>query len=50
VFAILLFGRWRFGWRGRRATGWTLSGFTLLALAYFGSKIVLETILGRHWG
>lgn len=50
VFAILLFGRWRFGWRGRTATSWTLSGFALLALAYFGSKIVLESILGRHWG
>jgi ABC-type uncharacterized transport system permease subunit len=50
VFAILLFGRWRFGWRGRKATRWTLSGFALLGLAYFGSKIVLESILGRHWG
>ena len=50
VFAILLFGRWRFGWRGRTATRWTLSGFALLGLAYFGSKIVLESILGRHWG
>ena len=50
VFAVLLFGRWRFGWRGRTATTWTLSGFALLALAYFGSKIVLESILGRHWG
>ena len=50
VFAILLLGRWRFGWRGRTAMRWTLSGFTLLALAYFGSKIVLEYILGRHWG
>jgi ABC-type uncharacterized transport system permease subunit len=50
VFAILLLGRWRFGWRGRTATGWTLSGFALLGLAYFGSKIVLESILGRHWG
>jgi ABC-type uncharacterized transport system permease subunit len=50
VFAILLFGRWRFGWRGRTATTWTLSGFALLGLAYFGSKIVLESILGRHWG
>ena len=49
VFAILLFGRWRFGWRGRTAASWTLSGFALLALAYFGSKIVLEGILGRHW-
>jgi ABC-type uncharacterized transport system permease subunit len=50
VFAILLLGRWRFGWRGRTATRWTLSGFALLVLAYFGSKIVLESILGRHWG
>ncbi len=50
VFAILLFGRWQFGWRGRTATRWTLSGFALLGLAYFGSKLVLESILGRHWG
>lgn len=50
VFAVLLFGRWRFGWRGRTAASWTVSGFALLALAYFGSKIVLEAILGRHWG
>jgi ABC-type uncharacterized transport system permease subunit len=50
VFAILLFGRWQFGWRGRTAMRWTLSGFGLLGLAYFGSKIVLESILGRHWG
>jgi ABC-type uncharacterized transport system permease subunit len=50
VFAVLLFGRWRFGWRGRTAASWTMSGFALLALAYFGSKIVLESILGRHWG
>jgi ABC-type uncharacterized transport system permease subunit len=50
VFAILLFGRWRFGWRGRTATRWMLSGFSLLGLAYFGSRLVLEVILGRHWG
>lgn len=50
VFAVVLFGRWRFGWRGRVATTWALSGFALLALAYFGNKIVLESILGRHWG
>lgn len=50
VFAVLLFGRWRFGWRGRTSTYWALSGFALLGLAYFGSKIVLESILGRHWG
>lgn len=50
VFAVLLLGRWRFGWRGRTAMRWTLSGFGLLVLAYFGSKLVLESILGRHWG
>jgi ABC-type uncharacterized transport system permease subunit len=49
VFAVLLFGRWRFGWRGRTAVRWTLSGFALLGLAYFGSRFVLES-LGRHWG
>ena len=45
VFAILLWGRWRFGWRGRVAIRWTLSGFAVLLLAYFGSKLVLELIL-----
>jgi ABC-type uncharacterized transport system permease subunit len=47
---VLLIGRWRFGWRGRTALYWTLGSFTLLVLAYFGSKVVLEFILGRHWG
>lgn len=45
VFAGLLVGRYRFGWRGRTAVRWTLSGFALLLLAYFGSKLVLEIIL-----
>lgn len=45
VFAILLWGRWRFGWRGRTAIRWTLGGFIVLMLAYFGSKMVLELIL-----
>ena len=47
VFAVLLIGRWRFGWRGRHAVRWTLAGFSLLALGYFGSKFVVEVILGR---
>lgn len=50
LFGILLAGRTRFGWRGRHTVRWTLIGFFLLALAYFGSKFVLETVLGRHWG
>ncbi|MEX0900249.1 MAG: cytochrome c biogenesis protein CcsA [Gammaproteobacteria bacterium] len=50
LFGILLWGRWRRGWRGRTALRWTLSAFVLLALGYFGSKFVLELILGRHWG
>ncbi len=47
VFATLLFGRWRFGWRGRIAIRWTLGGFVALMLAYFGTKLVLELILQR---
>jgi len=47
LYAILLWGRWRFGWRGRVAIRWTLTGFVLLLLAYFGSKFVLEVILHR---
>lgn len=45
TFAILLFGRLRFGWRGRHAVRWALSGFALLVLGYFGSKFVLEVML-----
>ena len=50
LFGILLIGRTRYGWRGRGAVRWTLWGFGVLILAYFGSKFVLETVLGRHWG
>lgn len=45
VFAILLWGRFKFGWRGKVAIRWTLGGFATLMLAYFGSKAVLEIIL-----
>jgi len=47
VFAILLWGRWRFGWRGRTAIRWTIGGFIFLMLAYFGSKFVLELVLAN---
>jgi ABC-type uncharacterized transport system permease subunit len=46
VFGTLLWGRYRFGWRGQIALVWTLSGFVVLMLAYFGSKVVIELILG----
>jgi len=47
IFTGLLFGRSRYGWRGQTAIQWTLIGFILLLLAYFGSKFVLELILHR---
>lgn len=47
VFGVLLAGRVRYGWRGRRAVRLVLSGMVLLALAYFGSKFVLELVLQR---
>ncbi len=48
VFAILLWGRWKFGWRGKTAIRWTLGGFVSLLFAYLGSKLVLELLLGQH--
>ncbi len=47
IFAALLGGRHVYGWRGRVAVRWTLAGFLMLVLAYIGSKLVLEVILGR---
>jgi ABC-type uncharacterized transport system permease subunit len=47
IFSCLLIGRMRYGWRGQTAIRWTLTGFILLLLAYFGSKLVLEIILHR---
>jgi ABC-type uncharacterized transport system permease subunit len=45
VFGLLLWGRYRFGWRGQKALTWTLVGFVVLMLAYFGSKFVIELLL-----
>ncbi len=45
TLSVLLFGRFQFGWRGRRAIRWTLVSFVFLMLAYFGSKLVVEYIL-----
>lgn len=47
VFATLLIGRQRFGWRGRQAVRWLYAGSALLLLAYVGSRFVLEVLLHR---
>lgn len=47
LFGSLLLGHWLAGWRGVIAVRFTLGGMILLALGYFGSKLVLEIILGR---
>lgn len=50
VFGGLLLGRWRWGWRGRRALRWTMTGFVVLLLAYVGSRFVIEVLLSRGGG
>lgn len=47
VFAVLLLGRWRFGWRGQRAVRMLYAGAALLLLGYVGSRFVLEVLLER---
>ncbi|MCY7315314.1 MAG: cytochrome c biogenesis protein CcsA [Rubrivivax sp.] len=47
VFAALLMGRRRHGWRGHQATRWLYVGAGLLLLAYAGSRFVVEVLLDR---
>ncbi len=47
TFGALLWGRWRYGWRGRVALRWIIAGTVFVFLAYLGSKFVLEVLLGR---
>jgi ABC-type uncharacterized transport system permease subunit len=47
TFGLLLAGRALYGWRGRTALRWTLTGFLMLLLAYVGSRFVLEVVLHR---
>lgn len=49
VFGALLLGRFVAGWRGTHAIKLYFSGFILLCLAYFGTRLVLEQ-LQRSWG
>jgi len=45
VFAVLLWGRHQLGWRGRIAIRFTIAGFLLLLLGFYGSKFALEYVL-----
>jgi ABC-type uncharacterized transport system permease subunit len=45
TYVVFLIGRYMLGWRGTTAVRWTLVGFGLLVLGYFGSKFVLEYLL-----
>ena len=44
---MLMVGRARFGWRGKRAVRVLYIGAGLLLLAYVGSRFVLEVLLER---
>ena len=47
LFSTLLWGHYQLGWRSKTAVRFTLTGFAMLMLAFFGSKLVLELILHR---
>jgi len=47
VLGVLLWGRWRWGWRGRTAVRLLYASATLLLLGYVGSRFVLEVLLHR---
>jgi len=44
VFAVLLIKRFKSGLRGSQAVVWTIVGFVLIQLGYFGTKIVSESL------
>ncbi len=45
AYAILLFGRHFFGWRGRQASIYTIICYSLFLVGYFGPRIVRELII-----
>ncbi len=47
MFGGLLYAHWRVGLRGAEASKWVLGSFSILLLAYIGSRFVLEVILHR---
>ncbi len=46
VFGLVLVGHQKWGWRGKPLVSATVVGSVLLTLAYFGSRIVREVIIG----
>jgi ABC-type uncharacterized transport system permease subunit len=46
VFGALLYGRKRYGWRGRTALNWIMVGSVLLLLAYVGTKLLPDSTFG----
>lgn len=44
VFAALIIKRFRQGLRGSQAVFWIISGFLLIQLGYFGTKVVSESL------
>jgi len=44
VFGTLLFKRVKHGLRGSQAVAWTIAGFVLIQLGYFGTKFVAESL------
>lgn len=47
TFAVLMVGRFRYGWRGKQAIRVLYAGTGLLLLAYVGSRFVMEVMLGH---
>ena len=47
LYSVLLWGHRQLGWRSQTAVRLTLAGFAALMLAFFGSKLVLELVLGQ---
>lgn len=47
IYVILLFGRWKFGWRGNQAIRFCLIAFASLALGFVGTQFILQVILMR---
>ncbi|NIG62381.1 MAG: inner membrane protein YpjD [Serratia symbiotica] len=46
VYIVLLWGHYHEGWRGRRVVWFGFAGAFLLTLAYFGSRLIQQVMVG----